>query len=273
MNTDSGLFHFEQGIPSFEDLGQENGITHWSEAVLMDALGYETSQSFRKAVIKAKQACLSAGMQCEEHFDLQPDGSHIFTRFGCYLVAMNGSPSKPQVAAAQMYFATVAETFANYLEHAEGIERMLIRDKLVEENKSLHSSAKSHGVKNYAFFHSKGYLGMYNMKLSELCKLKGAKDGTNLMNRMGRTELAANLFRVTQTEEKIRSQNIQGQEKLEDAAYSVGKSVRRTMQENSGSLPEELPLAEDVTSVKKKIKGVSKNLGKPAPRLTDDSDR
>ena len=227
----------------------------------MESLGYETQQSFRKTVIRAKQACLSAGIQCEEHFILQPDGSHLFTRFGCYLVAMNGSPSKPQVAAAQVYFATLAQTFQSHIEHADGIDRMLIRDELTYGRKSLASTASQHGVDNYAFFHNKGYMGMYNMGLGALCSLKGVADGKKLMHRMGKAELAANLFRVTQTDEKIKNQNIRGQRSLEDAAHFVGRTVRDTMIATSGTRPESLSLGEDLKQVRKKIKGASKALG------------
>lgn len=263
MADELTVFHFEDGKPSFEDLGQPNGTTHWSEEVLMDSLGYENQGAFRKAVMRAKQACLSAGLHSEEHFQLQPDGSHIYTRFGCYLVAMNGSPSKPQVAAAQTYFAALAQTFHSHLEHADAIDRMLIRDELTDGQKSLVSTAKRHGVVNYAYFHNSGYMGMYNMSLSSLCELKGTKDGTQLMNRMGKTELAANLFRVTQTDAKITNQNIRGQMALEDAARTVGQTVRKTMIDTSGTKPEHLPLSEDVTQVKKKIKGTSKRLDGP----------
>ncbi len=257
------LFHFDDGRPSFEDLGQPNGTTHWSEEVLMNSLGYESQQSFRKAVMRAKQSCLSAGLQCEDHLVLQPDGSHIFTRFGCYLVAMNGANNKPQVAAAQVYFATLAETFHSHVEHADGIDRMLIRDELTDGQKSLASTAKQHGVQNYAYFHNRGYMGMYNMNLARLCELKGTKDGVQLMDRMGNAELAANLFRVTQTDEKIKNQNIRGQAALEHAAQSVGQTVRKTMIETSGTPPEQLPLSEDIKQVKKKIKGASKKLDAP----------
>ena len=263
MTTELSLFHFEAGRPSFEDLGQPNGTTHWSEQVLMESLGYEVQQTFRKAVMRAKQACLSVGLQCEEHFILQPDGSHIFTRFGCYLVAMNGSPSKPQVAAAQAYFAALAQTFQSHIEHADGIDRMLIRDELTGGQKSLASTAKQHGVQNYAFFQNAGYRGMYNMTLNRLCELKGIKTGTQLMDRMGKAELAANLFRITQTDEKIKNQNIKGQAALENAARTVGQTVRKTMIETSGTKPELLPLSEDIGQVKKKIKGTSRNLDGP----------
>lgn len=273
MNDITSLFHFDSDRPSFEDMGKPNGTTHWDEEVLMGSLGYEHRASFRKAVMRAKQACLSAGLQCEAHFVLQDDGSHLFTRFGCYLVAMNGSPSKPQVAAAQAYFATLAETFQTHLEHADGMDRMLIRDEVSDGQKSLASTAKRHGVENYAFFQNKGYLGLYNMTLAKLCERKGIGPGAKLINHMGKTELAANLFRITQTDAKIKNENITGQNALENAALNVGRTVRNTMINTSGTRPEDLPPGEDINEVRKKIKGTSKALGtakkKPKEKKSD----
>ncbi|MCX7425666.1 MAG: hypothetical protein NTW96_08600, partial [Planctomycetia bacterium] len=177
------VFHFEDNRPGFEDLGKPNGATHWDEDVLKDALGYESELSFAKALRRAKQACLSLGIQCEDHFILQPNRKHAITRFGCYLVAMNGDPRKPNVAAAQAYFATIAETFQSCLEHAEAIDRVLIRDEVADGQKALAGTAKSHGVQNYAFFQNKGYLGMYNMALERLKKHKGLGVKDNLIDR------------------------------------------------------------------------------------------
>ncbi len=257
MDTELTLFHFEENRESFEDLGRANGATHWRQEDLMRALGYHADDSFRKAITRAKQACLSLGMQCEEHFLLQPNGSHLLTRFGCYLVAMNGDPRKREVAAAQTYFAAIAETFHDRIEHAEGIDRILIREEVTDGQKSLTSTAKAHGVRNYAFFQNKGYLGMYNMGLERLCEFKGVKKG-ELIDRMGKTELAAHLFRITQTDERIRRDNVQGQENLERTAYDVGKKVRRTMHDLSGKMPEDLPPESHISDVKKQIKGTSK---------------
>jgi DNA-damage-inducible protein D len=254
------LFHFEDDQPSFEDLGQPNGVTHWQEADVMKALDYQSKDSFRKALTRAKQACLSLGLQCEEHIALLPNGEHLLTRFGCYLVAMNGDPRKPQVAAAQAYFATIADTFESHLQHAEGIDRMLIREEISDGQKSLSSTAKSHGVKNYAFFQAKGYMGMYNMGLQRLCEYKGVPKGQQLIDRMNKTELAAHLFRVTQTDEKIKRDNVRGQYYLEQTAHDVGQKVRNTMLDLSGTAPEDLPIAEHIKDVKKKLKGTSKNL-------------
>lgn len=262
MTNEQGnsLFHFEDGRQSFEDLGEPNGPTHWHESVLMQALGYDSKPGFRKAITRAKQACLSLNIACEKHILLQADGEHVLTRFGCYLVAMNGDPRKPEVAAAQSYFAAIAEGFQTYLEHAEGIERVLIRDEVTDGQKVLASTAKSHGVENYAFFMHKGYMGMYNMSLESICHHKGLKKGERLIDRMGKQELAAHLFRITQTEARITNESIRGQSRLENAAFTVGRTVRRTMEELSGRSPEHLPPAENIGSVKKKLKEGGKRL-------------
>lgn len=254
------LFHFDSGKKSFEDCATENGVTHWSEDLLREALGYESEISFSKAITRAKKACLSLNLHCEDHFLRGTDGKHALTRFACYLVAMNGDPSKPEVAKAQAYFATLAETFQTHLEHAEAIDRVLIRDEVADGQKAMQSTAKSHGVTNYAFFQSKGYMGMYNMTLPKLLKYKGLKEDDPLIDYMGKTELAAHLFRITQTTEKIRRDGIRGQSALESTAYGVGRQVRKTMEELGGSLPEDLPASEKISEVKKKLKGTNKKL-------------
>ena len=251
------LFHFDSGQPSFEDLGKPNGTTHWHEDVVRESFGYQSDSGFHNAMTRAKQACLALGIDSEDHFVRQQDGTYILTRFGCYLAAMNGDPRKPEVAAAQAYFAAIAETFQSHLEHADGFDRLLIRHEITDGQKSLSQTAASHGVQNYAFFQNKGYLGMYNMGLGVLCNRKGSKKA-ELIDRMGKEEMAAHLFRITQTDAKIKNENIRGQAGLEHAAFHVGKAVRKTMIEMSGTLPENLPLSENVNSVRKKLKGASK---------------
>ena len=253
------LFHFEDDKPNWENQGLQNGSKKWTEAMLRDALGYQNVQSFRNVITRAMQACLSLKIQCEDNFMLK-DGEYDLTRFACYLVAMNGDSKKPQVAAAQVYFATVAETFQNYLEHAEGIDRLLIRDEITDGEKSLASTAKRAGVEVYAFFQNAGYRGMYNMDLRRLKAMKGIGDKESLLDRMGKDEAAAHLFRITQTDAKISKDRIRGQRPLEKAAFDVGQMVRGTMEQISGTLPEHLPASEPVNQVRKKLKGTSKKL-------------
>jgi DNA-damage-inducible protein D len=265
MSTNLTLFHFEEGSPSFEDLGRPNGQTRWTEADLRTSLGYGDPTTFRKVIIRAMQACLSLGLQCEENFTLH-EGEYLITRFGCYLVAMSGSTKKPEVAAAQIYFATLAETFHRHIEHADGIERIIDRSELSDGMKSLSSTASRHGVTNYAYFQDKGYRGMYNMSLRNLCGIRGVADGKHMLDRMGKEELAANRFRVTQTDAKIKNGGIRGQANLEEVAFEVGRTVRETMIRISGTAPEHLPLAEPIQQVRKKVKGTNrkfKSLDKP----------
>ena len=255
------VFHFEDGRESFEDMGKANGTRVWSESDLMRAMEYQTPQSFRKVITRAMQACLSLNIQTEENFILA-DGQYKLTRFACYLIAMNGDPKKPQVAAAQLYFAALAETFQGHLEHADGIDRLLIRHEMTDGMKTLCSTANRHGVENYAFFMNAGYRGMYNMDLTRLTAFKGVPSGEKLLDRMGKDELAANLFRITQTDAKIKNERLQGQQRLEDVATEVGKTVRQTMINLSGTAPEHLPIAPPIQEVKKAIKGTSKKFKK-----------
>jgi DNA-damage-inducible protein D len=260
--SDLTLFHFDDGRQSFEDLGKPNGIRYWLESDLMSALEYQTGASFRKVITRAMQACLSLGIPTEENFILQ-DGQYKLTRFACYLIAMNGDPKKPQVAAAQVYFAALAETFRHHLQHAESIDRVLIRREMTDGLKTLASTAKSHGVQNYAYFQNAGYRGMYNMDLARLTAFKGVDgDKEMLLDRMGKDELAANLFRITQTDAKIKNQQLHGQRTLENAAFEVGKTVRKTMMEISGTAPEHLPIADHIKDVKKALKETSKKFKK-----------
>jgi len=270
------VFHFDRdGSPSFEDLGKPNGMRYWLEADLQKCLDYQSPASFRKVITRAMQACLTLGIGCEDNFVLS-DGSYKLTRFACYLIAMNGDTKKPQVAAAQVYFAALAETFQHHLQHAENIDRLLVRREMSDGIKSLASTAKRHGVENDAFFQNAGYRGMYNMDLARLTAFKGV-DGSKemLLDRMGKDELAANLFRITQTDAKIKNENLRGQQRLEAAATDVGRRVRKTMMEISGTAPEHLPIAEHIDGVKKKIKATSKRFKqldeapKASGKLTD----
>lgn len=256
------LFHFNDGEESFEDLAIKNGKNLWSETDLMKALGYQTADSFKRVVTKAQQACLSIGISFEENFLRQPDGSYRFTRFACYLIAVNGDPKKPQVAAAQVYFAALADTCQNAIDHSQAIDRVLIRDEVKEGEKSLSSTAKRHGVQNYPFFQNAGYRGMYNMNLSALKEKKGLKEGEVLIDRMGKAELAAHLFRITQTDEKIKNTGASGQAMLESIAKSVGEEVRRSMLKISGQKPENIPLAEPISETRRKLKDTGKKFGK-----------
>jgi DNA-damage-inducible protein D len=216
------------------------------------------------------QTCSTVEFSISEHFKSEVrevNGESVedykLTRFACYLVAMSGDPNKPEVAAARVYFANLAVAIQALHTDPDAIPRVQIRDDLSQREKSLSGVAKSAGViqERYGLFQNAGYMGLYNMNLGRLKDYKGFSGSGTLLDFMGKEELAANLFRVTQTEAKIRKDGIRGQAALENAAQSVGREVRNAMIRASGTVPENLPLAEDIKKVKTKIKQAQKQLG------------
>lgn len=260
--------HFDPANPTFEALGKDNGFHHWSASAIAELLGYKshTQEGFRKVIGRAMAACTTAGVPVPETIqEVRGDDGAVdwkLSRFGCYLVAMNGDPRKPQVAQAQAYFAGMAEAFRQYFQEAEGVERLLIRDEMSEGEKLLASTAKESGVDNYPFFHNAGYRGMYNMNFRELTQLRAIPKNRSPLDFMGRTELAANLFRITQTEEHLKRWSVRGQKAAERAATTVGNEVRKQMIRNSGVPPEDLPVQSDIKQVRSGIKRTAKELTK-----------
>lgn len=262
-------FHLQPDKPSFESLSKTNGFRFWWASELAATLGYEGLNNFRKAIERAMMALTSMNIPIIENIVQQQrevDGKQLLdyklSRFACYLAAMNGDPKKPQVAEAQKYFVTWAEACRLYLEEADGVERVAVRGEISEHERTLSGTAKMAGVTEYALFQNSGYRGLYNMDLWKVRMRKGVPKGRSPLDFMGKTELAANLFRVTQTEEKIRSERIRGQQSLERAAEDVGRKVRRTMIDISGKKPEDLPVAEDIKEVHKKLKSSQREIRK-----------
>lgn len=262
------LFHLQDDRPNFEALAQENGFTYWLKSSLSKSLGYDDSKSLEKATNRAMTVCLTLNIPVFENF-VQIESSadkHDFklSRFACYLTVMNADVRNPLVARAQAYFAGLAEAFADSTK-GDSVERVLIRGEISDREGTLSSTAKTHGVENYAYFQNAGYRGMYNMNLSNLKNYKGMGEKTkgSLLDFMGKDELAANLFRITQTEAKIRNEKIRGQPNLERTAEVVGRDVRNTMIKISGQKPEELRLeASSISDVKKGLKSTHRELKK-----------
>jgi len=161
---------------------------------------------------------------------------------------MNGDPKK-NVAKAQAYFARLSQECQRFLDDAEQIERVLIRDELSEHEKTLSITAARAGVEEFALFRNAGYRGLYNMNLSDLRKLKSIPTGRSPLDFMGKDELAANLFRTTQTDAKIKREHIKGQKNLEAAAEAVGVMVHQTIAEISGQRPEDLPAQRNILNL------------------------
>jgi DNA-damage-inducible protein D len=262
-------FHLEPDRPGFETYGHSNGFRYWWASELALLLGYESLHSFRKAIERAMVTLTSLNVpifdniiQEQRTVNGKSLSDYKLSRFACYLAAMNGDPKKPQVAKAQGYFVMWAEACRLSLEEADGVERVGIRAEISEHERSLSGVAHQQGVSNYAFFQNAGYRGLYNMDLFQIRRLKGVPTDRSPLDFMGKTELAANLFRVTQTEEKIRADRTRGQTNLERAAESVGRKVRSTMIEISGKRPEQLEPAEDIKQVHKKLKSTHREIRK-----------
>ena len=257
--------YYQYGRPmnpelTFEDFKNENGITFWYASDLALMLGYSNLKSFQNVLNKTTKAFMSLNIPhhdniilCEREFGEDTVKDFKLTRFACYLSAMNADPKKPEVALAQAYFAEKTRQMEIQIQASEEIDRLVIRDELAEGNRAMNAAAKNAGVEDYAKFMNAGYRGMYNMFSFQLEERRGVKHGL-LFEYMGRTELAANLFRVTQTEEAIKNRRIGGQKALEDTHEDVGREVRRIVLNNTGKSPENLPQARKLNDVRKDLK-------------------
>lgn len=258
LANDPEVFHFDGGRPSFESYGRENGFRYWLASDLVELLDYTSTQPLFHAVNRAMAACAQLDVPIPENFQetKTPTGGRDWklSRFACYLTVMNADPRKPMVARAQAYFITMAEAFRQHVQASENVERIVIRGEVSEREKSLGNAANLRGVENFAFFQNAGYRGMYNLDIGQIRQRRHLPQSRSPLDFMGKAELAANLFRITQTEEKIKNEDISGQRPLERAAEHVGKAVRKTMIDLSGTRPEDLPAATDLRDVKRGLK-------------------
>lgn len=238
------------------------GGEYWSARELFPVLEYSRWEKFKQLIEKAKIACATAGATVSDHFHLEVkmvdlgSGSkreiedYHLSRYACYLIVQNGDPSKPVIALGQTYFAiqTRRQELADdaaFKALSEEDRRLFLRNELREHNKALVETAKQAGVRtglDYAIFQNHGYKGLYGgMDAKAIHAHKGLKKNQKILDHMGSTELAANLFRATQAEEKIRRENITGKTAANSAHYEVGKKVRETIKDLGGTLPEDLP--------------------------------
>jgi DNA-damage-inducible protein D len=255
----------------FEDIKEvdENGIEFWTARRLFPLLGYATWQAFDEVVTRAARAALNSGQIVDDHFsqltklvDIGSGGKRAvkdwkLDRYACYLIAQNGDPKIPQIAVAQTYFAiqTRRQEIFDKLPDAE--KRLFIRGEVTNENKKLFKTAKEAGVSHFGLFNDAGYRGLYGAPLSDVEAKKGIKKG-ELLDRAGATELAANLFRITQTDEKLKKDDVRGDNAARSAHNMVGGKVRQTIKDIGGTLPENLKSEKHIKEIKKEIKLLEK---------------
>lgn len=241
----------------------EYGYEFWYARELQSVLEYAEWRNFQKLIEKAQTACENSDMAVDECFvevnktSPMPNGGvkliddYILSRYACYLIVMNGDPRKEVIAVGQTYFAVKTrqqELIDHYDELSEDQKRLAIRKEMIAHNKSLAEAAQMTGVeagRDFAIFQNKGYQGLYGgLGVKEIHERKGLKKNEKILDHMGSTELAANLFRATQTDEKLRRENTRGKEKANQTHYEVGRKVRQTIAELGGTMPEDLPTPE-----------------------------
>lgn len=260
----------------FEQIKQldNEGNEWWSARQLGKILEYTEYRHFKPVIEKAKDACVNSGQNMEDHFEEflemvdigsgakrpMEDGIKL-SRYACYLIVQNADPSKEVVAQGQTYFAvqTRLQEIRQMEEYnrlsSEDEKRLFLREEMKKHNVQLADAAKGAGVidpLDYAIFQNHGYAGLYGgLDAKGIHRKKGLKKSQNILDHMGSTELAANLFRATQTEEKLRRDNIKGKQQANKTHYEIGKKVRKTIEDIGGTMPENLPVADSIKKLDK----------------------
>ncbi len=261
---------FEQ-IKKLNEYGQE----YWSARELGKILGYSEYRFFVPVIEKAKRACENSDFSSDDHFEDVHDmviiGSGAerevedvnMSRYACYLTLQSADSGKVIVGKAKTYFAIQTRRQETSDQLVEDTKRVFLREEMKEHNKNLASAAKSAGVTNYAGFQDAGYIGLYGgLRQKDIKDRKHLPDKASILDHMGSEELAANLFRATQAEAKLKREGIHGQQAASTAHLEVGKKVRATIAELGGTMPEKLPNVEHVKESKKRIKGTTNKRSK-----------
>jgi len=265
--TFEGLRHFDA-----------DGNEYWLARQLAGVLEYSQYRHFLPVVERAKEACINSGQSAADHFEdvltMVEIGSGAkrqiedmrLSRYACYLIVQNADPAKPIIANGQTYFAIQTRRQeladdATFARLTEDEKRLAIRNELAQHNKYLAAAAKDAGVEtslDYAIFQDHGYRGLYGgLTAKDIHARKSLKKSQKILDHMGSTELAANLFRATQTEEKLKREQMRGKQRANQTHYEVGQKVRETIKELGGTMPEALPTPEhgikQIESAKKKL--------------------
>lgn len=246
-----------ENIKHIDDYGNE----YWYARELQSALGYKKWDKFCNVLDNAKNACENSKAVVSDHFievnkiiELANGANrnildYELSRYACYLIVQNADPSKEIVALGQTYFAVQTRkqelTEKEYISLTEDEKRFYQRNLTRKGNYSLNQTAKNCGVKNFDKFHNAGYRGLYNGETAnDIAKRKKLRYREDILDNMGSEELAANLFRITQTESKLKKDNIYGEEEANQTHYNIGKNIREVIAKNGGTMPEKLPTPE-----------------------------
>ena len=254
------LKEIDKNNKTFEDIKHidENGVEFWYARELMIILEYRQWRRFENVITKAKESCKNSDISVIEHFanvgklSKRANNAEVeindykLSRYACYLIAQNGDSRKKVIALAQTYFAVQTRkqeiTEKEYSMLSEDEKRFYQRNLTRKGNYSLNQTAKKAGVKNFDKFHNAGYKGLYNGETADdIAKRKGLRYREDILDNMGSDELIANLFRISQTEQKLRKDNVQGEKEANKTHYKIGKNIREVIAKNGGTMPEDLP--------------------------------
>ena len=236
----------------------EDGNEYWYARELQKVLEYNQWRSINDLIKRAKVACKESENNVNYHFAVDRKMINLakgatrnvidykLSRYACYLIVMNGNPKKEIIALAQTYFAIQTRKQElleeGYNNLTEDEKRFYQRDLTKKGNYSLNQTAKKAGVKNFDKFHNAGYKGLYNGETAnDIAKRKGLRYREDILDNMGSDELIANLFRISQTNQKLINDNVQGEGNANAVHYNVGKEVRNTIKRIGGTMPEDLP--------------------------------
>ncbi len=243
----------------------ENGVEYWTARELMEILGYSLWQNFESVIKKAKQSCMNSRQFPQDHFidinkmvkigsnTMRKVQDYRLDRFACYLIAQNGDPDKSSIALAQAYFAVQTRKQEINDTLPENEKRLKLREDVADQNKQLFSTAKRAGVSRFGTFNDAGYKGLYMMPVKDIERKKNIPKG-ELLDRSGGQELAANYFRITQTEAKLKRENTKGDVESQRAHFEIGKKVRNAIKDMGGEMPENLAPEKHIRIVKKEVK-------------------
>lgn len=271
---------------TFEEIKHidENGIEYWYARELMTALEYTKWGNFKGVISKAMISCENSNISVKDCFaevgkpiisgkgkkDIIED--YKLTRYACYLIAQNGSPTKKTIALAQTYFAVKTRqqelTEEEYLKLSEDDRRIYDRNLARKRNSALADIAQKRGVENFGKFHNAGYLGLYNETAQQIKNRKKLARKDDILDFMGSEELGANIFRITQTEAKLKKSDINNEDLACATHNYVGKAVRRTIEQLGGTMPENLPTPDkSVKELEKEKKQKAKSISGSTKKL------
>lgn len=249
----------------------KNGVEYWMARDLNKLLEYSEYRHFLPVIEKAKTSAQNSGEVVHNHFEdilemvtigsgAQRERDNIkLDRYACYLIVQNSDPSKGAVALGQAYFAIQTRKQEMSENLIEDSKRIMLREEVTKHNTSLASSAKQAGVSNFGLFQNDGYRGLYGgMSTQNIHAKKKLKKSQKILDHMGSEELAANLFRATQADAKLKREGIRGEVKARVAHYQVGQQVRKAIADIGGIMPENLPTPDGIGQAKKRIKSADK---------------